>query len=715
MFAFLGLVAFIAIGIGALVAMPPVELVRSRIAAEVERQTGRKVTISEAGVSFASGLGVSLAGVTLSASPAAGGGPLLAVERMEVALALLPLVAREVKIDRLTLVRPVLELRIDAAGRRSWDFAAAAPAAPIRYAQAGGRITDAERLPPELKEFARNGSPPVPGRRGLDYLSLADVRIVDGRVRYEDARSGLTRDVRGIDAELSLPNIAGALSLKGQLTVSGERLAVEARLDQLQELIAEKPVASRIKVEGGSFGASYDGKLASLMQPVGEGRIQIKSDSAATLSRLLELPFTGLEQAGAIALDGQLRVTSNGVTLNSASFGLGATEGSGSISLETAAERPRLVANLRFAALDADQLSGIGMVPARASAPSPTMDGSAGRFAAPAARLPEARKPKSIDDLIGRDEAAPSAHPATKVHGFRMRAGNQWDVEALDASTLRLADADARLQIATLKSGQLQAAGVQAGVELKAGVLRVSVTDGQIAGGAVRGLVSIDARQPALTVGANLSGDNVALKPLLAAAGIDPLEGKGRIIVAVSAQGGSERELVSTLAGRAELKVTDGALLGWDADAIVDGLAHGKMPQAHRQPGARTPFKELSATFQLAHGVARTRDIKLESPSLGASGIGTINIVDRNVDLVLKPRVAAGGLEVPVRVAGSWDDPTAVADVAGALKSPQAQEAARQLKDGNVEGALRSVLGNGPKADEKIGKAKEVLRGLLGR
>ena len=720
-YAFLALVAFIVIGVGALVAMPPVEMVRAHIAAELERQTGRKVTISEAGVSFASGLGVSLRDVTLAASSEAGGSPLLAVDRMEVTLALIPLVVREVRIDRLTLLRPVLSLQIDAAGRRSWDFAAGpgqAPAAPVRYAQAGGRITDADKLPPELTEFARNASPPGSsvrtGRRGFEALSLADVRIVDGRLRYEDARSGLTRDIRGVDASLSLPSIAGTLSLGGQFTLAGERLALEVRLDQPQELLAGRPVATRVRLEGNAVGASYDGKLASLPQLAGEGRVQISAPSAAALSRLLELPLVGLEPIGPISVEGQLRVSGSGVALNSASFAAGATQGSGTLGLETGAERPRLVANLRFAALDAGQLANIALSSAPAAPPASAIAGSAGRFALPAARKPEAGAPKSIDDLIGRDEAAPASSPATRVRGFRMRAGNQWDVDALDASAFSMADADARLQIAAFKSGPILAGNIQAGVELKGGVLRLSVTDGQLAGGSIRGLVSIDARQPALTVGANLSCDNVALKPILDAAGIDPLEGKARMIVAVSAQGASERELVSTLAGRAELKVTDGALLGWDAEAIVNGLAHGKAPPTHRQPGARTPFKELSATFQIAHGVARTRDIKIESPSLGSGGTGTINIVDRNIDLVLKPRVAAGGLEVPVRVAGNWNDPTVVADVSGALKSPQAQEAARQLKEGNVEGALRSVLGNGPKADEKIGKAKEALRNLLG-
>src|SRR5690349_13427326 len=42
-YAFLGLVALIVVGVGALVASPPVDLVRARVIAEVERQTGRKL------------------------------------------------------------------------------------------------------------------------------------------------------------------------------------------------------------------------------------------------------------------------------------------------------------------------------------------------------------------------------------------------------------------------------------------------------------------------------------------------------------------------------------------------------------------------------------------------------------------------------------------------------------------------------------------------
>ncbi len=713
----LGLLALIGVGVGVLALVLPADLVRDRVSAEVERQTGRKLSIGSTRVSFTSGAAVTLSNVSLSAPPAMGGNPLLTADRLEISLALLPLILREVKIERLALLRPVLDLRVDAQGRRSWDFASAAvPAVEtgVRYAQAVGRANDAQRLPPELKEFVKNASPPGAGANGslsLEGLSLADVRITDGTVRYADAQiPNVTREVSGIDARLALPTVGGRLDVNGHMVVQGERVAVDGRLESLRELLAERSANVSLKLAGTTLAGSYEGKLVGGALMGVDGRLDLKSPSAAILARLLQVPLSGLEGVGQLALDCAIKASGTSVALSSASFTVGETSGTGSLSIDTGRTRPRIVAHLRLGAVDLDRFSGLAQIGAahQSAAEKPAV----GRFAAPAATP----APKSIDDLIARPEALPPpANPAAKVRGFRQRAGNQWDVEALDLAVLKSFDLEGRFHFGELKSGTFKASAVSAGVELKDSVLRASVTDGEIGGGKMRGLASVDFTQAILAVGANISGDSVAVQPLLAAAGIDLMDGRGRTIVTVSARGTSERELVSSLAGRAEVKVADGALIGWDADRIIAGLGRGQIPQTKRQLDQRTPFRELSGTFQIAHGVARSSDIRLDSPTLNATGTGTINIVDRNVDLMLKPKLGGGGLVVPVRVAGPWNDPTLVADVASALNSPQAQDAIRQLKDGNVDGALKSVLGGGVKADEKIDKAKEMLRQFLKR
>jgi len=723
-YVFLALAGLLAIGLGTLVVAPPVDMVRDQVVAEVERQTGRKLTIGSAGVSFASGLGVSLDDVALSPPPGMEGEPLLRAEHIEVSLALLPLVMRDLKIDRLTMVKPVLHLRVDANGRRSWHFAGLGGLdgpRTLRYAEAPVSKNDAS-LPPELTDFMRNASPPRQDiGRSLQALSLADVHIVGGTLRYTDAKASYAHEVTGIDATLSLPNVDGPFHAKGEVTLAGHRETVDLQLDDVRGFLSDRAVNVRASIDGKAVTGRFEGRIAAGEKSFKEGKITLKAPSATDFVRAFGLPVAGTDAIGPVSLDGKLRATDESVLLTSATIAAGPSSGTGTLGLERDGARLRLIANMRFSELHLDPLLEArwteGAVPL-ATSPPPAATPSPGRFATPeAASSPDtAEPPRSIGDLLSRDKAQPTqTNPATRVKGFRQRLGNQWDVDAIDVAPLRSVDMEGRFQVASLQTGKLTVENLHTGLELTDGVLRLSVTDGRISGGTVRGLASVDVRKSPMTVGANISGDALGLKPLLELAGIDLIDGKGRLVVAVSATGTSERELVSTLAGRAEVKATDGALVGWDADAIVAEIGRGHMPPTERRPEARTPFKELSANFHIAQGVARSRDLKLDSGKVDASGTATINIVDRNVDILFKPKVAAGGLEVPVRIAGAWDSPHLVADVAGALKSPQAQEAVRNLKEGNVEGALRSVLGKGPKAEKKIDKAKELLRGLLGR
>lgn len=725
-YAFLSLVALAAVGLGALVVAPPVDLVRSHVIAEVQRQTGRKLVIGGAGVSFASGLGVSLDSVALEAPQGMGGAPLLTAERIEVSLALLPLVTGDLKVDRVTLVKPTLQLRVDPEGRKNWQFTRIGRAdgpLPVRYAAAPGPTTDAGTLPPEVTDFMRNASPPRRiGGRAMDALSLADVRITGGSVRYTDEKSAFGHEIRGIDATLSLPDVNGPLKVTGEMELAGAREAVELQLDDVAGLLAERSVNLRATIDGKAVVASFDGTVATGAKPFKDGKVRIKAPSAAALAAALGLPLTGTEAIGAVSIEGDLRATAESVMLSSARIAAGGSSGTGTIAVETGGARPRVVANMQLAALQLDPLlavhweGGLAEPASSSAADTSAPGGSAGRFAPHVGPGASAQSPQSIGDLLKRDAVrAPETNPATRVKGFRKRLGNQWEVDAINVASLQRADIEARLQIASLQSESVNIESLQTGIELKDGVLRISVTEGRLFGGNVHGIASVDARQSPMAVAINLSGDGVGLRPLLQLSGIDLVDGKARIFLAVNATGASERELVSALTGRAEFKATEGALVGWDADAIVSEAARGHMPSTERRLDARTPFRELSGSFQVTHGVARSRDLKLDSDAVSSSGTATVNIVDRNLDILLKPKLASGGLEVPVRIAGAWDAPDLVADVASVLKSPKAQEAVKQLKNGNVEGALRSVLGNGPKADKKIDKAKEMLRGLLGR
>lgn len=742
LFSLLGLVALAGAGGALLLLAPPTGIIRDRLAAEVKQRTGRDLAIGgKPSLTFYPALGVKLTDVSLSAPPSMPGAPLLVAESIEVQVALLPLVTREVTIERLVLNRPTIDLRVDALGRRSWDFADAEmlrQAWPPRYAQAA-RPPTGSPVSKELQDFARNtGDRTARGKQfsGLNDLSLSDVRIIDGTLRYTDIRQGSREELTALHARISLKQLAGPLSVTGSFVKSGERVAVETNVEAFKDMLEERPSKVTLKIAARPLSGTYDGTIAAGLITALDGRLSLKAPSLDALAQFAGVPLGGAEALGALAVDGQLKVNGPVLALSGANLALGETAATGVIAIDTNGARPQVKANLKFAHLDLNRFSGVepklAPMPLKEEstaqpsgsagrfAPSPGGTGTGGTVPAPTAQMPAA---KSIEDLIDQTDRAPPLKPSKsavpQVRGFAQRDG--WSSEAINLTALRLVDVEGRVDFGSITQGNVKVGQTISALQLKNGFLKLEITEAALYGGKAKGLINLDARQQELALGANISSDGVAAGTLLKdAADIDMVEGRGRLVIAVSARGGSERELIGTLAGKAELQMVNGAIVGWDAAQMLAGLGQGRIPKLDRQTTAKTPFSELSGTFQIANGVARNQDLKFESPAIRSTGSGVINLVDRNIDMTLRPRqtqAAVGGLsfDVPIRIAGPWSQVAVMPELGNAMKSPQAQEAVKKLKEGDVDGAVRGVLGGGAKADEKIGKAKDALKQLLGR
>lgn len=704
---------------------PPTDLIRARLIAEVKQRTGRDLVIEgETRFTISPAMGLSARKVTLSAPAGMDAGPLLVADAIEVRVAAFSLAARDVKVESVTLRRPRIELSVDRTGRRSWDFASAhdlRSTATTRLAQASARGADGRRLSPELESFAKNATAPMPPKSSkLAALSLDRIDIAGGSISFADARTGANWSADDVDARVVLTDgPGGPVAIDGTLRQAGQPMKLAMKIASLADALDQRPTRMALEMTGKPLMASFEGTVVPGSSSGAEGRLAIKAPSANALAGLAGFELAGIEQ-DAIAFEGQLKTVPGGVALSDAKLSLGSLTAQGKATADLSSGRPQITAHLRLSALDTEQ---IGRISVRPAAVVPPM-----RLSQPVARPAAAQTPPpaSIEDLLER--AKQHSRPergkdGPAVRGFLQRTGEDWSQEAIDGGFLRAIDLDARLEMAGLKSGKLQIGASQTSLQLKGGLLKVDIANAQLYGGRAKGLVSIDARQSMLVLGLNISADGVATQAMLRdLSGIDSIDGRGRTVVAVSATGGSERELISTLSGRAELHVADGAVVGWSATEMMAALQRAQIPSLERRPDARTPFAELAASFQIANGVARTQDIRLKSGTIESSGTGLVNIVDRNVDLTVRPRSVAGGLagiEVPVRIAGPWGEARAVPDINAALKSPKAQEKVRQitrqLQTGNVDGALKSVIGDGPKAEEKIKKAKDALGKFLGK
>ncbi|MGB4866675.1 MAG: AsmA-like C-terminal region-containing protein, partial [Hyphomicrobium sp.] len=183
--------------------------------------------------------------------------------------------------------------------------------------------------------------------------------------------------------------------------------------------------------------------------------------------------------------------------------------------------------------------------------------------------------------------------------------------------------------------------------------------------------------------------------------------------------------------GKTELKFNDGAIVGFNVPGAIRGISQGKLSGLKAAPTEKTDFSELSASFNIVNGEAKNQDLQLVSPLLRVTGSGTVQIPARTVDYIVKPKVVSSlqgqqgaqglsGLEIPVRIVGSWDKPKFEPDLKGVLADPsKAIEAvkglSKQFKGKNAEQIVDDLLGkngSGTQSDTKA-SAKDLLNKFL--
>jgi len=242
-----------------------------------------------------------------------------------------------------------------------------------------------------------------------------------------------------------------------------------------------------------------------------------------------------------------------------------------------------------------------------------------------------------------------------------------WSTEPIDLSPLRLADADLGI-----RSGRLTARGVTFGpadltVTVADGIAAARLAETPLFGGTAALALDADASGPVPALDLRLDLAGIAADGLPGGlAGIGWLSGTVDAAVAVSSVGVSPQALVAGLDGGAELRVADGAIAGINIPALLrDPIG------AVAGPGApiarRTDFSELSATFAVTDGVARTDDLRLLAPLVRADGRGEIGLPTRTLAFRLFPRLVAtpegqggapgaAGMGVPIVVEGPIGD-----------------------------------------------------------
>lgn len=318
---------------------------RSEIAREVERATGRPVTI-EGDLSLRILPAPAFSAQSLSLGNLEGGSQpaMVTLDEVSVAVALMPLLRGEIKVESVVLTRPVVLLERLADGRVNWDFAAA------------------ETAPPSGGSGAAEGSLPA--------VSLDSLRIEEGTLIYRDAASGQEERIEAVEARLSAGSLQGPLAAKGTARLRDQVVAFDLALGNLA---GGGPAPAKLVLSlpqnGGEATLNGRLQLQEAAAPGFAGTLSVKGgDLAAVLAAAGGGPAPA-PLAQPFELAGQVTLDETALAAEELSLVLGDNRGSGQLTYSFQPE-PRLETALNLPQLDLDRLLATGR-PAETAAPEP--------------------------------------------------------------------------------------------------------------------------------------------------------------------------------------------------------------------------------------------------------------------------------------------------------------------------------------------------------
>jgi len=691
--------SLVAVGLGVLYALFDGEKIKGELTRVVMEQKQRKLDIAgPLELSVWPDVGIRLGRLTLSEP--GGKTEFLALDSARVAVAVMPLLSKQVKVQRIevdglkaTLVKHkdgtlnIADLTVGAgdkegSARTAPKAGAGDTAAPVQIDIAGIRIANAQLTWRDEKT--------------KETTTLSNLDFGSGRVQADGGRQTLAVEALSLAAK----GKTGADSFELKLDVprlniapdksTGETLNLTANLAGSGRKLTAKIVLSGVE---GNAKALKIGKLAlDLDAQAGESALKahidspVAADIAAQTLALEKLagsidlanPHMPMKQLK-LPLAGSLRAD---LAKQIAALDLGTRFDESKIALKLKVAKFAPLA-LAFD-LDIDTLNVDKYLP-----------------------------PKKAEEKVA---AAPAAgKPAAE--GREAATGKDGK---LDFSALKGHDVNGALRIGGLQVSKLKLAKVNAKIRLAGGRLDVAPLTMNLYEGSASGSLSLNAAGNQLGLRQNLTG--VSINPLLQdLADKDLLEGRGNVALDVSSQGGSVDAMKKALAGTASLSLKDGAVKGINLAQTMRDLK-GKLdvlkgkPEAATQKaraGEKTDFSELSASLKIANGVARNDDLALKSPFLRLAGAGDIDIGAGRMDYLAKVTLVSTstgqggkdadkvkGFTVPLRITGPFD----------ALSyTPELGDLAAEMAKSKLEEKAGAITGKG---DSKL---KNKLKGLLGK
>ena len=330
-------------------------------------------------------------------------------------------------------------------------------------------------------------------------------------------------------------------------------------------------------------------------------------------------PLAGdtLPEAGPFDLGTRVKGSLDVLSLQGLKLALGKTDLAGNISIDTKGARLRVDGKLSSSRVDLNELMP----------PWPAAPGSGGSDARAARKRVFPEDPLPLDGL-------------------------------------KAADARIDIAIGELVTPTLPLKDVKVALSLENGKLDAAPFSSKVAGSDVAGGVSLDgsAATPALAV--KVGSKALDVGKLLAETGItDMLEGKATLDVDLKGQGGSVAAIMASLTGHARLVMGKGRTRTESFDLLVGGLSQ-VMSSLFAEKSEWTVVECIAGDFAVKDGLATPKVMAVNTEHVLVFGEGGADFGKEtlNMKLTPKPKVATLNVSVPIKVGGTFLEPTFAPD-----------------------------------------------------
>jgi len=581
----------------------------------------------------------------------------LQIASFEVRVKLLPLLSRNIEVQKFIVTGPHLNLVKKRDGSVNWDFSQQ-PGTPARQPSEPESAPDGEKS---------SGLP-------IEKLAVGNFSINDGTVIYIDQIADTRNEVADFNLSLQDVSFDKPISLKLSARVDNRPVGLSGTVGP----IGKNPGR-------GSIGLDLVLKALEILEVKLKGNVTDPAENPNIDLALDVSPFSlpalmgKLEQSEAVKTTDPKALTKIALKAQIKAGPKAVSIADGKLSLDDS--------NLDFT-LQASEFAK----------PNLAFDLNLDRIDLDRYLPPESKK-------ASPPESAQDQKPAPKA-------------KKNDYTALRRLILDGQLKAGSVIINKATLNRLVLKVKAKNGIIRLDpfslgAYQGEIAGS---GVFDVRRTVPASSLQMRISDLQVA--PLLKEQmGKDILEGTTNADVSMQMNGDDPDRIKKTLSGKGQLSFTDGAIVGFDLAGMARNAkaAFGLEQPAGQKP--RTDFSELLVPFTLRKGVFTTTQTRMNSPFLRLLAAGNADLVKERLDFRIEPKLVGtmkgqgdqkqrSGITVPVLVSGTFMEPSFKPDLKGMA---QQQIEKKVLEHKEVKKIFKKK-----ELQPLEDKAKGLMKGLFG-